>query len=352
MQKGSKNNNISKFFVSRKSSIRDVLKVIDLAVGRVALVVDNQKNLEGTVTDGDIRRGLLCGKKLEDMIETVMNNDPVTLPNTITRETAIETINNNGIDQIPLVDMKTGRVTGLFEIKDYFQPKKLPYSTVIMAGGQGKRLQPLTNNIPKPMLEVAGKPMLEIILNHCIAAGLSKFYISVKYLKEKIIEYFGDGSRWNVEIQYIIEEEPLGTAGSLSLMPRESQMPVLIINGDVLSRVDLSRLFQFHKEEQSSATLCVHEHKIQIPFGVISSDKTRVRFIEEKPIITKNINAGIYVLNHEVLKLLSKGSHCDMTQLLNLALKQKLSIHAFPLYEYYRDIGQTGSYIKQAKEGW
>jgi NDP-sugar pyrophosphorylase family protein len=212
-----------------------------------------------------------------------------------------------------------------------------------MAGGEGKRMHTLTKNCPKPMLKVGGKPMLEIILEQCVDSGFRKFFISVYHLKEQIMKYFGNGERWGVEIHYLNEEKPLGTAGSLGLLP-EPEQPILVMNGDVLSRVDYAKLIQFHEENSSSATICLREHQTEIPFGVVKVRGGSIESLEEKPLLTHNINAGIYVLNPELISLLNPDQVCDMPELIELGLERKLHMNAFPLHEYWADVGKPSKY--------
>ena len=220
-----------------------------------------------------------------------------------------------------------------------------------MAGGQGMRLRPLTESCPKPMLRIGDKPMLEIILEQCVDSGFLKFYISVNYLKKQIIEYFGNGSRWGVDIQYLEEDKPLGTAGALASLPEQPDKPILVMNGDVLTHVNLEKLFLFHQENSASATICVSEYKTPIPYGVVFTEGAQVLSIEEKPEMSHSINSGVYVLNPELLELLSPKQQCDMPQLLTRGLKRNLSVIVFPIHEYWLDVGHKET-LDQANGDW
>jgi dTDP-glucose pyrophosphorylase len=340
---------ISEYLISPKLNIHDVIKVINLGAAQIALVVDSEQRLLGTVTDGDIRRGLLNGKTLDSSVEQVMRREFFSLPADCQENLAFRIMRNKTLHHIPGLDSE-GRIVRLFLLEDFIKSSVRSNWVVLMAGGKGTRMSSLTNNCPKPMLRVGGKPMLEIILDQCAESGFRKFFLSVHYLKKQITDYFGNGERWGVEIQYLDEEKPLGTAGSLGLLP-EPEQPILVMNGDVLSRIDYTKLIQFHEDNKSSATICVREHQTEIPFGVVKTRGSKIESLEEKPMLTHRINAGIYVLNPEMIGLLSKGQVCDMPQLLEKGLKQNLNIHAFPLHEYWADVGEPQKY-EQVNGEW
>jgi len=332
------------------ASLREAIAIIDRGTVQIALVTDTDHRLLGTVTDGDIRRGLLRGETLDTPVERVMNRAFRCLPTTARGSEALALMRQELLHQIPIVDAQ-GRVVRLFLLEELLRPRTLPNAVVLMAGGEGKRLRPLTEDCPKPMLPVGGKPLLEILLEQCIDAGFRHFYLSVNYLKHRIQDHFGDGSRWKVAIQYLEEDRPLGTAGALSLLPQRPVHPLLVMNGDVLTRVDFNQLLRFHAEHQSAATLCVREHTTQIPYGVVHIEDIRVLMLEEKPVLHHYVNAGIYVLNPEVLDLLSPDQPCDMPQLLEQALQHKYGVNAFPIHEYWLDVGQPETF-ERANGEW
>ena len=251
---------------------------------------------------------------------------------------------------MPVLDAE-GRVVQLFLLEEINQPMFFSNWVVLMAGGYGKRLRPLTDICPKPMLLVGGKPILEIILEQCIEACFRKFFISVNYLKQQIIEHFGNGSQWQVDILYIEEDEPLGTAGALGLLPERPDKPILVMNGDVLTRLNYAKLFLFHQEYSASATICVREYKTTIPYGVVITEGAQVLSIDEKPELSHKINTGVYVFNPDLLELLHPNQHCDMPQLLIRVMKQQLSVIAFPIHEYWLDVGQK-EMLSQANGDW
>jgi len=339
-----------KILVAPGSTIRETIAVIDSVALQIALVVDEEKRLLGTVTDGDIRRGLLKGETLESPVKRVMYQDCVTVFEGETEEKVLALMKKKAVHQVPVLDHQR-RVTHLHLLEEILAPKNLPNTVVLMAGGMGKRLRPLTEDCPKPMLPICGKPMLEILVEQCIDAGFKNFFISVNYLKEQIIEHFGSGERWGVDIQYIEEETPLGTAGSLTMLPGSQRHPVLIMNGDVLTRVDFSRLIDFHQEQGATATVCVREYETQIPFGVIQMNGVRVQDLEEKPVISHYVNAGMYVVNPGLIGEIPRGVPYDMPDLLGTAVKQQQVVNAFPVHEYWKDVGHIET-LNQATQEW
>ncbi len=318
--------------------MEEVVEVIDRGAAQITLVIDAERRLLGTVTDGDIRRALLRGMQLNTPVDRIMHRDFRVLPASATEKEALALMRRETLHQIPALD-EQGRVVRLFLLEELIKPKARGNPVVIMAGGKGQRLRPLTENCPKPMLRVGGKPLLEIILEQCIEAGFQDFYLAVNYLKEQIQDHFGDGKRWQARIHYLEEDQPLGTAGALSLIPRRPSEPLLVLNGDVLTRVDYSRLLRFHAEHAAAATLCVREHTTQIPYGVVHLDDLRVLTLEEKPVLSHYVNAGIYLLDPGLLDLVPNDSIFDMPQLLELAVQQQHRVMAFLIHEYWLDVG-------------
>ena len=258
--------------VAPTAQIRTAIGVIDQGAKQIALVVDENGRLLGTVTDGDIRRAILRHETLEAPIERVMNRAPRTLPPDYSRAQAMQLLGSAQVMQVPIVD-EAGRVVGLETLTDLLKRPRRENPVFLMAGGFGTRLRPLTDSCPKPMLPVGGRPMLEHILQDLIDFGFYRFYISVHYLREQVIEYFQDGSRWGVSIQYIHEDSPLGTAGCLGLLPKEVvQSPVIVVNGDIMTRVNYEALLQDHDRHTPAATVCTRQYDFQVPYGVIEHE--------------------------------------------------------------------------------
>lgn len=341
---------LSDYLVRAEASLREVITIIDRGSAQIALVTDAEMKLLGVITDGDIRRAMLRNESLLSLAENIMSRDFRALPNSATEGEALAFMRHETLHQIPVLD-EQGRVVRLFLLEELIKPKKLGNPVVIMAGGEGKRLRPLTQDCPKPMLRVGGKPMLEIILEHCIDAGFQHFYLSVNYLKSQIKDYFGDGTRWHVRIDYLEETRPLGTGGALSLLPQKLSDPLLVLNGDVLTRIDYGRLLRFHDEHQAAATLCVREHTTQIPYGVVRIDDLHVLTLEEKPVLSHYINAGIYLLDPALLDLVPHDKFFDMPQLLENAMQHEYRVSAFPIHEYWLDVGHPET-LERAHGEW
>lgn len=325
-------------------SIKDALKIIDAEALRIALVVDENMSLLGVVTDGDIRRGLLQNASLDSFVSNVMNKSPITAEVGTLRKDLVKIMASKSLLAIPLVD--SGRVVGL-ETLQRFAGRRYDNPVFVMAGGFGTRLRPLTDNCPKPMLKVGDKPILEIVLNSFIKAGFVNFYISTHYLPDMIRQYFGDGARWNVNISYVHEEIPLGTGGALGLLPSNvPDLPLFLINGDVLTNVDFERVLEFHNKHNAAATMCVRDYEYQVPFGVINGEGNKIISMVEKPVQRFFVNAGIYVVSQQIWQSVSKNNRIDMPTLLEQFISRQANVMMFPIHEYWLDIGRMEDYKK------
>jgi NDP-sugar pyrophosphorylase family protein len=291
----------------------------------------------------------LKGIALEDPAARIMNVNPTVVHLEESRDETLKLLRLKSIHQVPVVD-QAGRLVGLDIIEDLMRPQARDNLVVIMAGGLGSRLGALTRDCPKPMLRVGGKPILETIIENFLDFGFRNFCLAVNYKAEIIKEYFGDGSKYACAIEYLHEKEPLGTAGALSLLPVRPTSPILVINGDVLTKVDCNHLFSFHSEQKAKATMCVREYDIQVPYGVVKVDGQRFVGIEEKPVHKFFINAGIYILDPAVLAMLNPGEHCDMPSLLNRVVEQKQETAVFPVREYWLDLGQIEDFQRAKGE--
>ena len=319
-------------------SIKNALKIIDAEALRIALVVDDDMRLLGVVTDGDIRRGLLQNASLDSAVSNIMNKTPIIADVGTLRKDLVKLMTSKSLLAIPLVD--SGRVVGL-ETLQRFTGRRYENPVFVMAGGFGTRLRPLTDTCPKPMLKVGDKPILETVLSSFIKAGFVNFYISTHYMPEVIREYFGDGSKWNVAISYVHEEQPLGTGGALGLLPDGlPELPLILINGDVLTNVDFERVLEFHNKNNATATMCVRDYEYQVPFGVINGEGHFIRSMVEKPIQRFFVNAGIYVVSPEMRKSVVEQQRIDMPSLLEKFIDQGSDVLMFPIHEYWLDIGR------------
>lgn len=326
------------------------MRIIECGAAQIALVVDDQQRLLGTLTDGDIRRGLLHGETLDAPAERLMNRQFRFVSSGEDQVAVLEIMRREVLRQIPMLD-EQGRVMKLLLLQELLVPAQLPNAVVIMAGGKGARLRPHTEHCPKPMLPVDGKPMLEILLEQCIASGFRQFYLSVNYLKDQIIDHFQNGKRWGVSIDYLVEDEPLGTAGSLQLLPGSVEEPFLVMNGDVLTRLNTSKLLRFHVEHEAAATLCVREHITTVPFGVVQTQGVELAGFVEKPSYRQLVNAGVYLIDPKLLPLLPPHQATDMPTLLQSAQQAGQRVAVCPIHEYWLDVGKEEMLMK-ARYDW
>jgi len=326
------------------STLRDALEIINNEALRVVLVVDDNEHLKGVVTDGDIRRGLLKNLPLTADITQVMNINPVTSDVNTSRDDLITTMESKGILSIPLLE--NGRVVGLETLHGMFSQPVYQNPVFLMAGGFGTRLRPLTDTCPKPMLKIGNKPILETVIRSFIKAGFVNFYISTHYMPEQIEQHFGDGSELGVSITYVYERSPLGTGGALGLLPDDlpKDLPLIMMNSDVLTKVDFQRLLEFHLENQADATMCVREYDYQIPYGVINGVGNKIISMVEKPIQRFFVNAGIYVVSPRVIESVPANHHIDMPTLLEQHMNERENVLMFPIHEYWLDIGRMDDF--------
>lgn len=331
---------IENILITHEATVLDAVNAIDKGAFQLALVVDGEKRLMGSVTDGDVRRGLLKGINLDSPVSKVMRSNPVKLCKQDGRSEALKLMRERKIHQVPVVDDQ-GRVVGLEFIDEMIHQLKTDTWVVLMAGGTGVRLQPLTKTLPKPMLPIGGRPLLETIIRHLAEQGFYKVFISLNHQRQVIQDHFRDGSNFDVEIHYLVETKQLGTAGSLSLLPSRPDKPMIVMNGDLMTSVQFEPLLRFHAENKADATLCVHEHTTKIRFGVVNVDGIQLKGIEEKPDHSFLVNAGIYVLNPGTLDHIPQGSSYDMPTLFKTILKSGGNASVFPIREYWLDIGQV-----------
>ncbi|GEA22399.1 nucleotidyltransferase family protein [Vibrio harveyi] len=331
--------------IKPQSTIRDALEIINTEALRVALVVDEQQTLLGVVTDGDIRRGLLKNLPLTDAVVKVMNTQPTTALKATSREDLIKLMDLQDILSVPLLDAD-GKLIGLETLHEALHQPKYQNPVFIMAGGFGTRLKPLTDTCPKPMLHIGNKPILETVIRSFIKAGFVNFYISTHYMPEQIQDHFGDGSELGVNINYVYEEQPLGTGGALGLLPKNlpEDLPLIMMNGDVLTKVDFQRLLDFHVENNADATMCVREYDYQIPYGVINGEGNKISSMVEKPIQRFFVNAGIYVVSPHIIASVPKNYRIDMPTLLEQHMHERDNVLMFPIHEYWLDIGRMDDF--------
>ena len=335
--------NWQKSLIRPTSSIKEALEAIERGSMQIAMVVDEERHLLGTVTDGDIRRGILRGISLDEAIHTVMNSLPTVARSYEDPQTILGIMKLKQLHQIPIVD-ESGRVVAVNVLDDMLMPQVRPNWVLLMAGGLGSRLAPLADNCPKPLLNVGGKPLLETILEGFIDQGFRQFYMSVNYMAEMVMDHFGDGSKWGVEIRYLHEQRKMGTAGALTLLPEAPEQPLLVMNGDLLTKVNFRQLLELHMEQKAHATMCIREYNFQVPYGVVRIDRQRLVGIDEKPLQKFFVSAGIYVLNPEIIAELPKDTPLNMPGLFESLIERNYRTSVFPIREYWLDIGQIDDF--------
>lgn len=340
--------------VDRGTSLKEAMARMDKSRLGIALVLDDDAKLLGTVTDGDMRRALLAKINLDQPVAAILDrkaNTPFAHPITAAAgsdpNTYLNLLKTHGVLHLPLVDNQQ-RVVGLVTMDEFLPEVALPLHAVVMAGGKGSRLHPLTKNLPKPMLKIGDRPLLEIIIRQLSEAGIRHVKIATHHKPEKIEEHFQDGKRFGVDISYVEEDQPLGTGGGLGLLAPPTQ-PTLVINGDILTEVNFRAMLTFHKEHEADLTVAVRRYDIQVPYGVVECDGPIVRGISEKPALGLFVNAGIYLLDPVVYRYIQSGQHLDMTELIQRLLEEGRSVVSFPIREYWIDIGEHAEY-EQAQQ--
>jgi dTDP-glucose pyrophosphorylase len=330
-------------------TLQNAIRSLNDSSLQIALVTSPTGTLFGTITDGDIRRGLLRGLDLSSPLVSIVRRDPLVVPPEMDRETVLQLMKANDFSAIPVVDADR-RVVGLHLLNELLAPGRRPNLVVIMAGGLGNRLRPHTETCPKPLLPVGGKPMLEHIIERAIGNGFEHFVIAIHYLGHMIEEYFGDGSRWQVRIDYLREKAPLGTAGAIGLLDPTPDLPFLVTNGDVLTDINYGELLDFHCHHGASATMAVRLHEWQHPFGVVRTNGVDIVGFEEKPIARSHINAGIYVLDPGAVGVLVTGEHCDMPTLFSRLQERAERTIVYPMHEPWLDVGRADDLARAQAE--
>ncbi len=324
-------------------TLREALASIDSAGSQMALVVDGQRHLLGTLSDGDARRGLLKGLNLTDKVSAAMHLNPTVARADETRHSILATMRRRGLHQVPVVNGE-GIVVGMEVVDDFLAPPTRDNWVVIMAGGLGQRLEQLTRDTPKPMLRVGSRPLLETIVRGYSAQGFRRFYFAVNYKAEQIERHFGDGSEFGVEIRYLREEQRLGTAGALSLLPESPTQPIVVTNADLLTKEDFGYMLDQHADSGADATMAVREYEMQVPFGVVRERDGCIEAIDEKPVQRFTVSAGIYVLSPHLLELVPHATLFDMPALFEAAAGQGLRARCHRIDGYWLDIGRLPDY--------
>ncbi|MDA7541827.1 nucleotidyltransferase family protein [Gammaproteobacteria bacterium] len=330
---------LQKITILENGSINDAINSLEDTQAKIVVILDKDNKFKGIVCDGDIRRGILKGLDLSSNILNIMEDSAFIVGPEINTQTVKGLMELNKIQQIPIVDNK-GYLVGLHSWDDIFATKKRENFLIIMAGGRGKRMLSETDECPKPMLLIQGKPMLEHIIERAKIEGFVNFIISTNYLGSIIKQHFGDGEKMGVNIDYISEDSPLGTAGALSLLNPSPELPFIVTNGDVITNICYGEMLDYHEENEAIATMAIRPYEWQNPFGVVELDGIEILGCNEKPIIRNNINAGVYALNPHALNYLEPNVHCDMTTLFKKINEKNNKVIAYPIHETWLDVGR------------
>jgi dTDP-glucose pyrophosphorylase len=334
------------------ATVREAITSIDAGAIEIALVVDERRRLIGTVTDGDVRRALLAGTTLDDPIDAIVHTDPLTAPEGSDPASLLQLMTAEGIEQVPL--MRDTEVVDIAFMRDLLTGagREGGHPVVLMAGGRGSRLHPLTESTPKPMLPVGDRPLLERLITQVHDAGFSRVLIAVNYQADVIEKHLGDGSEFGVEIGYLRENEPLGSAGALKLAGAELDRPFVVMNADLVTNVNLSALLGFHRDEANAITVGVRQYALEVPYGVVTLEGTRITSLAEKPTQSFFVNAGIYAVDPQVVALAIKGGEdrFDMTDVIDAALDAGMRVGGFAVREHWIDIGQLADYERAESE--
>ena len=341
--------NYKNILLSETSTIKEALKIIDSGAMQIALVINSDEKLIGTLSDGDIRRGLLNNLSLEDSIESIIFKSPTVCKVNDSNERIIEIALAKKIHQIPVID-ENGKLMGIKEVDELLKPIQKTNKVVLMVGGLGTRLKPLTDHTPKPMLKVGNKPILETIILNFKKYGFTNIILSVSYKAEIIEEYFENGSKLGVNIEYVHENKRMGTAGALSLIRDKLKEPFFVMNGDLLTNINFAHMMSYHIQNNTIATMGVREYDFQVPYGVVNVKAENIISIEEKPVHSFFVSGGIYILNNEVLDYIPDDKFYDMPTLFEKLIENKKRSISFPIREYWLDIGRIEEYEKANNE--
>jgi dTDP-glucose pyrophosphorylase len=328
-----------KAVVGTQATVGEAIAAIESGSIQVELVLDSSSHLLGIVTDGDIRRGLLRGIALSGLATDVMNRKPVSAPATLSRDERLHLMRQKSIKQLPLLD-DSGQLVDVETFDELLEAPNYPNPVLIMAGGLGERLGPLTRERPKPMLSVGGRPLLETIVRNVVQQGFRNIFISVNYKAEMIVDHFGDGAALGASIQYVHETERLGTAGALGMLPAPPDLPLVVTNGDILTTINYGALLDFHNGTPAEATMAVREHKVHVPYGVVSASEGYLQTIREKPTESWFVSAGIYVIGRAAFDQVERGVRIDMPAVLERIVANKGRVAIYPIREYWLDIGR------------
>ena len=338
------NNDLKNILITKNQTILESYRRLNDTGYRVLICVEAGK-LFGIVTDSDIRRGILANKKLEDTVETIVNRHPVVASSDMSEKAILALMKEKKVDPIPVINDR-GDLLNIYSLTDLTRSLVLPNSAVIVAGGFGKRLMPMTHNTPKPLLTIGGKPIIEHVIEHIAQYGIESFYVTVNYKSEMVKQHLGDGKQLGLKINYLEETKQLGTVGAISLLRNHNiEFPFIVMNGDILTRLNFGKLLDAHKANANLLTVCLTNYRFDVPYGVVEVDEGRITAINEKPVYNFFINAGIYCMSPAIIELIKPDTYFDVTSLMNLLMVKKIPIGYFVIDEYWRDVGSPEDYF-------
>jgi len=335
------------YYIRPDASLIECMRNMDISGAGIALAVDSEFRLIGTISDGDVRKALVKGCSLDSSITTHINRNCLYVLPTVPRADVLDMMHARRFEQIPIVD-EQGKVIGLHLLHDILGNFARPNWAVVMAGGKGMRLRPLTEKIPKPMIRVAGRPLLERIILHLVSCGIRRIYLSVNHLAQVIEDYFEDGSKYGAKIEYLRETDPLGSGGAISLLPEIPEHALLVMNGDLIVDTNFTDMIDFHSQNDFYATMGVYSYLHKVPFGCVEIQDNRLAGLEEKPVLEKMVNAGIYVLSPQAVSAIPHNTYFPITTLFEDALKTNLVCGTFHVEKEWLDIGSPQQ-LQQAR---
>lgn len=330
--------NLDKLVIAEASSIREAMQAIDSNGREVVLVRDEAGRVVGLISDGDVRRALLSGLTMESSIAKVMTRNFFTVGPEYDRASTLDVMKARMFQHVPVLDSEK-KLIAIHFLNDLIGATPKPNIAVVMAGGMGTRLQPVAGNVPKPMVEIAGRPMLERLVLHLVGHGIKKIYLAVNHMAKVIEGHFGDGERFGCHIEYLREPKPLGTGGALTLLPEHPKHPILLLNGDLVTRADISAMLESHERSGCVATMAIGPYETRIPFGAVTERDGHLVTIEEKPVISFLVNRGIYVLEPSTLEHIPKDENFPITDLFEKLLDAKKKVGVFNFEDSWIDVG-------------
>lgn len=340
---------MKRYCISPDASLIECMRIMDITGIRIAFSVDSDYRLIGTLSDGDIRRALLKGCSLDSSVSPHINRNCYYVLPTVSRVEVLDIMQARRFEQVPIVDAQR-KVIGLHLLHDLLGNISRPNWAVVMAGGKGMRLRPLTENIPKPMVKVAGKPIIERIVLHLVGYGIRRIFVSVNHLAQVIEDYLGDGSRFGATIEYLREDEPLGSGGAISLLPEIPEQALLVLNADLIVETNFTEMLEFHDQNDFFATMGVYSYFHQVPYGCVEIQNSRLAGLEEKPVLEKMVNAGIYILSAQAVSAIPKNTYFPMTMLFEEALEKNLVCGTFSIEKEWLDIGSPRQLLQARGE--